>query len=102
MRNFFYILSGAIGLLILILFFSNLTKANSQSFVVLFSAEKMGVTSGVIIFFSSIIGAIGSMLAIYGVYYDQIFGKKQSVWTGTQKENIAQTDDQKNWDSGEW
>jgi len=101
MRTLFYALAGIIGFLIIIVFFQNLNAISAASIKVLGSSQMM-MSSGTIVFFSAILGAIAAMLAAFGVYYDQIFGKKETVWSGTQKENIATGESKDEWSNTEW
>jgi len=101
MRTFFYILSGALIILIVIVFFANLGPASIAN-VQLLGADPKIVKSGTIVFFSSILGAITAIFAFYGIYFKEVFGKKETVWSGNQKENISKKKSEDNWENTEW
>lgn len=101
MRTLLYVLSGATALTVLIVFFQNLGVTASANVSVL-GATQMTVRSGTIIFFSSIIGAIAASFTCFGVYFDEIFGKKETVWSGTQKEDISQGQTKDDWENTDW
>lgn len=84
----------------IIIFFQNLGTATTANAMVL--SSQMVVKSGTVVFFSSMLGGIAAMLGFYGMYFDQVFGKKETVWTGNNTNDVTKTQQQDSWDNTEW